>query len=163
MAASLPGTQPVYTRLVDDPGGDPYSGAQVNVLYDDVEAVGTWFGAGLPITSGGGILLQIADGANTVGYTGQKGVYGLAGTPQTIIPGGSYDVVVGLVFAGLCSPSSGVAQGGVSVVLNGESVNIFESGSDIVSLAVAAGGQVTVTRDGGSLTYNIILNLLCWL
>lgn len=160
----FPGTQPSFVQLIDDPGGDPYQANQVNVLYNEVEAIAAHLGAGTPICAGGGIRLTLKDGLHTVGYAGQKAVYALADTPVTIVPGGSGDITSGAVIAGWVKPSSGMAMGGISICASGETITIYDDGEgNQVTFQINAGGDVVVARAAGSKTYQIVINLLCWI
>jgi len=166
MAASFPGTEVAFVQLNDDPGGDPYEASQVNSAYDEIEAIEAHFGAGTDITAKGGIRLTILGqgGSTTVGYTGEVAVAALAGTPTTLIPGGAFDVTVGAVIAYMVEPSSGSASGGIITIYNGDTETIYEDdGTNEVTITIAAGGQLTTVRTAGSLTYNIIFNVLCWI
>ena len=165
MAASFPGTQPSFVQLNDDPGGDAYEASQINTAYDEIEAVGTHFGAGTDIASKGGIRLTIKGqgGSTTVGYTGEVAVASLAGVSKTLIPGGAFDVTVGAVIAYMVEPSSGDASGGILTIYNGDTETIYDDGTNTVTLTVAAAGQMTIVRATGSLTYNVILNILVWI
>jgi len=165
MAADLPGTAFTYTPLTDDPGGDAYEAAQMNTAYEEIEAVSTWLGAGTDIASKGGIRLTIKGqgGSTTVGYTGEVAVASLAGTPTTLIPGGAFDVTVGAVIAYMVEPSSGSASGGILTIYNGDTETIYDDGTNTVTVTVAAAGQMTTVRAAGSLTYNIMLNVLVWI
>ncbi len=108
---------------------------------------------------------EAIDAGVVVGYgNGLVGINDLAGTPRVIVPGGTGDITTGVVVSGMVKPSSGVAQGGVSTVMNGETNEIYNDGNgNVVSLTINAGGDVVVSRDLGSLTYDIVLNLTCWI
>ncbi len=165
--AQFPGTEPVFTPIVDDPGGDPYSGSQVNVCYTEITASGAHFGGGLPITAAGGIRLTLKNlglsPATVVGYVGQAAIKSLAGTPVTLIPAGTYDCTSILAVTGVIKPSSGSPSAGFFYVENDSSYNLYEVGSDIVTIAVAAGGAVTVSRGGGTKTYDILFMAMGWI
>ena len=165
--ADFPGTQPTFTPLADDPGGDAYEAAQVNVLYTEVEAVGTHFGAGLPLTAAGGMRLTLKNlglsPATVVGYVGMAAIKSLAGTPVTLIPAGDYDCTSILAITGVIKPSSGSPSAGFFYVENDSSANLYEVGSDIVTVTVASGGLVTVSRGGGTLTYDILFMSMGWI
>lgn len=166
MAGDFPGTEFTYTPLTDDPGGDPYEAAQLNKAYAELLALVQHFGAGLDIVAKGGLRLKIIGqgGSTTVGYVGEVAVAALAGTPKTLIEGGTYDVTVGAVVAYMVEPSSGDASGGIITIYNGATETIYEDdGTNEVTLTVAAAGQMTTVRSAGSLTYNIIFNVLCWI
>ncbi len=166
MAADFPGTEKSFVQLSDDPGGDAYQASQVNSIYDEVEAIEAHLGAGTIITSKGGIRLTILGqgGSTTVGYVGTGiAVAALAGTPTTLIPGGATDVTVGAVVAYMVEPSSGGASGGIITIYNGATETIYDDGTNTVTLTVAAAGQMTTVRATGSLTYNIMFNVLAWI
>lgn len=162
MAADFPGTIPTFTPLTDDPGGDPYQVAQVNVLYTEVTAIGTHLGAGTSIASKGGLLLTIqgAGTSTTVGYTGEAAILAGAGTPITLVPGGSWDVAVGMIVTGIVEASDGQVQGGTSIILNGETVAVFDDGTNVYNCSVSAGGVASCVRASGSLTYKCLFKIL---
>lgn len=136
----------------------------VNAVYDDVEAIGLHFESGHAMTSNGGFRLTLADGGVDIAYTGQKAVDDLAGTAQTVVAAGTGDVAVGAVVAYMVKPSTGSAQGGVVTIYNGETVDIYnDQAGNQVTLAVAAGGAMTVTRAAGTKTYDVGINVLIWM
>lgn len=156
----FPGTQPAFVTLTDDPGGDAYEANQINVVYDEIEAIAAHFGAGTSIASGGGARLTLAQGGNDVGFSGEAAIHAGDGTPITLIPGGSWDVAVGMIVTGIVVASDGQVQAGTSYILNGETVAVFDDGTNVYNLTVAAGGALTAVRASGSLTYRCLFRLL---
>jgi hypothetical protein len=103
---------------------------------------------------------------NTFGVVGGSMIWeynGLDGTARTIIQGGSQDVVSYALFNIVIKPSTGAATSVVNTALTpGTSVAIYNSSGNTVTLYCNAGGDVTVARTGGTLTYKLIVQIL-WL
>ena len=168
--ATFPGNKFSWTDLTD--GVDypisqhPNSLAAEIIAMQDLQGAGDSDAIGDAIVSNGGIRLSLAEGGNVVGYTGQRAwsAFASGDSPGQILPGGTGDVAVGLVYAGLVSPSSGEAQGGVSVILNGETQDIYNDGAgNQITIQVNSGGDVVLNHVAGTKTYDVVLNLLCWL
>lgn len=85
-------------------------------------------------------------------------------TPVVIIPDGTGDVVAAAFISVVVRPSTGTPQASspAGALLPGGSVQIFNSGANIVTCDIAANGQMTVQRTGGILTYTIAIKVL-WL
>jgi len=149
-----------YTRTDLSDASDYPEVAQINTPANEIVAMQPHFGAGTAITSNGGIRLTLKDGGVAIAYTGQKAVDGLDDTPQTIIPDGTGDVAVGAVLAYMVSPSSGSASGGVLTLYNGETEDLYNDGTNQVTISVSAVGAMTVVRAAGSLTYDVGINIL---
>lgn len=159
MAADFPGTEPSFVQLIDDT--DPYEVGQINSVYDEIEAIGAHLGAGVPITAGGGIRLTLADGATVVGYCGEKAENDVAGSAQTVIPGGTYDVTAIVKVDWVVKASDGQVSWGTDGLEPGDLALIFEddAGNEL-TLAISAGGEATVQRTGGGLTYDVLMKFL---
>ena len=157
--ADLPGTAFDYVPLAGNT--DPYDGAQMDAAYEEIKAVSTWLGGGTTIASGGGIRLTLADGATVVGYCGEKAENDVAGSAQTVIPGGTYDVTAIVKIDWVVKASDGQVSWGTDGLEPGDSALIFEddAGNEL-TLAISAGGEATVQRTGGGLTYGVLLKFL---
>jgi len=157
--ANWPGTLHTFTPKIV---GDTIVIGDVNAPHEEIIALETGLGAGTPVTSKGGLRLTIQGvGTSTdIGYSGEVAISAAAGTPVTLIPGGDWDVAKGMIIAGLISASDGQVQGGTSVVLNGESVVLFDDGTNSYTVTCNAGGDVTGVRTGGALTYDGIFRIL---
>lgn len=163
----FPGTQPSFVQLVDDsaPGagdGDAYEANQINVAYNEIEALAAHVGAGTSIASGGGQRLTLAQGGNDAGYSGEAAIYAGAGTPIVIVPAGAWDVAVGMIVTGIVVASDGQVQAGTTYILNGETKAVFDDGEggNVYDLTVAAGGEASCVRASGSLTYRCLFRML---
>lgn len=86
---------------------------------------------------------------------------GLDGTPQTVIPDGVGDVtrllggnavIAEITGAGTATVRLGVVPGAASVIYN--------DGTDACTVAVGAGGDVTIYRSAGADTFKVVLWLL---
>ncbi len=88
--------------------------------------------------------------------------WSLTGTSQTIIADSAQDVTAACAIQYVVKPSSGAAVAGATTLANGASTTLYNVGSDVVTLTVAANGSVTIARTGGTLTYKVIVQLL-WL
>lgn len=81
-------------------------------------------------------------------------------TATTIIPDqATIDVKQLLRFEAIVKPSTGSADTVEGSVAVSGSVSLYSSGVNILTLAVAASGAVTLQRTGGALTYDVRLRL----
>lgn len=85
------------------------------------------------------------------------------GTASTLIANGAKDVTGILVFIFGVVPSSGAANWNIGGLAPGESMNIYEDGSNIVVATVSAVGAFTVQRTGGTRTYEVIIPSAGWI
>lgn len=88
---------------------------------------------------------------------------GITGTAQTIIPNGTGDVVYQLL-ADIAWRDSAGNSGSVTRALapGGSNYIVDDGGSNVLTLAVAANGAVTVQRTAGSRTYTVSM-IMTWL
>jgi hypothetical protein len=83
----------------------------------------------------------------------------VAGTAVAVVSG----VTTGLYFRAVIKPSTGSATTeAAGPILPGGSSSLYISGANTLVLAISAGGAVTVQRTGGTLTYDVALDML-WL
>lgn len=157
----FPATQPSWVQLNDDPGGDAYEASQVNTIYDEVEAIAAHQGAGKTVCANGGVLQTLAESGSTVGYAVGAAADDVDGTPVVLIPGGTYDVTAIVGFMGIVNPSSGTPEFGFNfAVPGGDSVTLFDDGTNTCTLSVSAGGEVSVVRGAGTITFDVVLSFI---
>ena len=157
----FPGTQPSWVQLNDDPGGDEIQVSQVNTIYDEVEAIAAHLGAGKTVCANGGVLQTLAESGSTVGYMVGAAADDVDGTPVVLIPGGTYDVTAIVGFIGVVKPSSGSPEFGFNFAEpGGDVVTLFDDGTNTLTLSVSAGGEVSVVRGVGTLTFDVVLSLI---
>lgn len=153
----------------DDVEGGIFAHSNGNVY------MGSWTNDGLRLRTNNTDRAVIdASGNFGVGTTGplgpfhiQSGVYNnlswvsdsVDGTSDVIIPNGTGDVAHLLQATWQVYDQSSVVQGSSGQVTPGNTLDIFTNASDIVTLTVAANGEASIARSGGSLTYTVILNL----
>ena len=99
------------------------------------------------------------------GYQGISGFLhwqydAIDGTLRTIIPNGPGDVVYSLRIMFVLRTSGGGQANNTTGLIPTASFDLWNSGSDILTLSVAANGAVTIQRTGGTLTYRVGLWLL---
>lgn len=80
----------------------------------------------------------------------------------TIIPNAAGDVAVMLTVLYVISESGGGTAGGTATVLNNSSVDLYDDGTDILTLAVGVGGSATLQRTAGATTFDVSLWMV-WL
>lgn len=76
-----------------------------------------------------------------------------------IISDGSYDVTAILFIQIAIKASDGNKNAGVSYVENNDSISLWDDGTDVLTLAVAADGSATIQRTAGSLTFDTTLRM----
>lgn len=84
------------------------------------------------------------------------------GTSQEILPDAAGDVIYGLAGTCLIRDSTGVltVKNIAPAVAPGATFDLINDGTNILRITVAAGGQVTVARAGGSRTFNVTFQLM---
>lgn len=97
---------------------------------------------------------------NTPSYGGYRMANDVAGAAVTIIANGTGDVTVGLQAMYFVSESAGGTGGGSATCLNNASVDLYDDGTDVLTLAVAADGSVTLQRTAGAATFDVSLWLV---
>ena len=81
---------------------------------------------------------------------------GVDGTARTVIPNGAGDVVYTSHWTYVVRTSGAdVAADDTGQVPPGNSVSLWDNAGNVLTLAVAADGSVTVQRTGGALTYKV--------
>lgn len=84
---------------------------------------------------------------------------GLDGVLVTIVPNGAGDVTAILQFDGVVSESAGGVSNPAGNLTPGNTVNIYDDGVDVLTLAVTALGAVTIQRPAGAATFDVNLGL----
>jgi len=136
-------------------------GANTRLTIDHTTGLAT-FASGLNVGGANdrGPRLLVKSGCGLHGVWGYDGV---DGTARTVISDGTDDVQYILSCRAVYRDSSGNAGRYLDAWLTpGNSVNLYDNGTDILTLAVAANGSVTVQRTGGSRTYKVMLDMI-WL
>jgi hypothetical protein len=88
--------------------------------------------------------------SNTKHWTGTS----IDGTPQTIIPNATGDVVEVITIQYAASEITGTdVSGGVVVLEPGDTFTVLTDGTNILTLTCAADGSVTIARSAGTDTY----------
>jgi len=72
----------------------------------------------------------------------------------------AYDVTGILFVMAAIKASNGEVDAGVSYVENDDSVDLWDDGTNVLTLAVAANGQATLQRTAGSLTFDVTLGMV---
>lgn len=102
--------------------------------------------------------------APVVGATIWRGT-GITAISQTIISDGTGDVTVALRCFCLARSSAGdIIEGVNNTAIPGGTITLFNGGggANVLTVAVAANGSVTIQRTAGALTYDAALFLLWW-
>lgn len=86
----------------------------------------------------------------------------VAGGAVTIVPNAAGDVASGLTVLYRVLESAGGVSGGSATVNNNSSVDLYDDGTDILTLAVAADGSATLQRTAGAATFDVSLWMV-WL
>lgn len=86
--------------------------------------------------------------------SGAIGATGVAGTAVTLLAAGTIAYAVTLVFV-VHAVTGADASGGTVTLECGDSYAIYNDGTDVLTLALSAGGQLTVQRTGGADTFNV--------
>jgi len=97
---------------------------------------------------------------NTPAYGGYRMANDVAGVAVTIITNATGDVTVGLQAMYFVSESGGGTSGGMATVPNGGSADLYDDGTDVLTLAVAADGSTTLQRTAGATTFDVSLWLV---
>lgn len=163
MPTSWPGTAYTRTDLVDGAGNDYPQAAHVNVPANEVVAMQASLGAGEDQTANGGFLLTLARGGVTVGYSSAFAANDVAGTAVTLIPNGSKDVTAILTFIFAVKASTGGVNWGIGGLAPGDSMELFNDGTNILTAAVSAVGAFTVQRTGGTATFDVVFPTAGWI
>lgn len=108
----------------------------------------------LTLTPDGNQRYRFGEGGKWVGS-----VSDVDDTAQELVADGTGDVADLLTYRAIVKPSTGTAVAVSGEIAPGNSANLYDVGSDVLTLAVAADGSVTVQRGGGTLTYNARLTL----
>jgi len=87
-------------------------------------------------------------------------LYTITNTAITVIPDSIGDVVAILTVIYAVSESAGGVSGGTATVVPTGSVDLYDDGVDVLTLAVAANGTVTLQRTAGAATFNVSLNMV---
>ena len=72
-----------------------------------------------------------------------------------IVRDGAYDVTAILALMVALTASDGSTDAGFVYCENDNSVTVFDDGTDVLTLAVAANGQATLQRTAGTMTFDI--------
>lgn len=92
------------------------------------------------------------------GYSGHWTWSGVDGTARTVIPNGTGDVTeVATFLYAVSAVTAGDAMGGTVVLEPSDSFELYDDGTDALTLAVAADGSVTVQRTAGADTFKVSL------
>lgn len=92
------------------------------------------------------------------GYCATWGYNGVAGTALTVIANGAGDVTEGIAVQYVASEVTGTdTGGGVAYLEPGDSWNICSDATNVLTLACAADGSVTVQRTAGTDTFKVTL------
>jgi len=123
-------------------------------------------GAGLSgLTDDDHTQYLLADGTRlesvAPGHRKLLGAETVAGVAVEIIANGSTDVTAGLYAMVLVKPSTGAVDYGSTYCANNSSSELFNDGTDVLTLAVAADGSATLQRTSGStLTFDVTLEAI---
>jgi len=77
-----------------------------------------------------------------------------------IVRDSGYDVTARLDIFCTIKCSDGNKDGGISFVNNNDSVALWNDGTNVLTLAVAANGQATLQRTAGAVTFDITLRAI---
>lgn len=103
---------------------------------------------------------NMTDAGTVVGYRGFISMNNIGTTPRTIIPDGTPgDVTAILQVSGVVLANDSTVDGGLSMIPNGGSANLYSRDSNTLTLSVAANGSATIVA-AGALTYDCVLNLI---
>ena len=107
-----------------------------------------------------GRIPAIVSGA-TVGYAKLIAANDVAGGAVTIIANGTGDVTAILAGTAVVLTSDSNTDGGPIYVKNNDSWVLYDDGTDVLTLAVAADGSATLQRTAGStLTFDVVLQII---
>ncbi len=93
------------------------------------------------------------------GHTGLN-LYTITNAVTTIIPDSIGDVAAILTIIYAVSENAGGVSGGTATVVPTGSVVLYNDGVDVLTLAVAVNGTVTLQRTAGGATFNVSLNMV---
>lgn len=86
---------------------------------------------------------------------------GIGGGALTVISGGAYDVTKLLYYTAIVHEEGGAGVAGPTGTLTpGNTVDLYDDGTDVLTLAIDAGGQVTVSVTAGEETFTMLIALL---
>ncbi len=85
----------------------------------------------------------------------------VAGVAVTLLAAGAVQYVLTVVYA-VRAIGAGDENGGVVTLAPGDSFALYNDGTDVLTLALSAGGELTVQRTAGAETFDIKL-LGVWL
>jgi len=71
----------------------------------------------------------------------------------------AYDVTGILLVMAAIKASNGEVDAGVSYVENDNSVDLWDDGTNVLTLAVDSDGEVTLQRTAGTLTFDVTLRM----
>ena len=95
-------------------------------------------------------------------FSGHTGInlYAIAAGAITVIPDSIGDVAAILTIIYAVSESAGGVSGGTATVVPAGSVVLYNDGTDVLTLAVAANGAVTLQRTAGAATFDVSINMV---
>ena len=99
---------------------------------------------------------------NQGGYGGYGSAKAVAGGAVTILPHGAKDAASGMTMFYRVLESAGGTSGGSATVDNTSSVDLYDDGTDVLTLAVAADGSATLQRTAGAATFDVVY-LIVWM
>jgi hypothetical protein len=97
------------------------------------------------------------------GYLGYWGLYAMDAIVASVdvIPGGTWDVTKLLYYTAVVWEESGAGVGGPTGTLTpGNTVDLYDDGTDVLTLAIDAGGEVTVSKTAGADSFGMVIGLL---
>lgn len=95
------------------------------------------------------------------GHRKLLGAEAVAGTAVTIIADGDEDVTAILAAVVVVKASDGNTDAGFTFCRNDDSVELYNDGTDVLTLAVAADGSATLQRTAGSsLTFDVLMDAI---
>jgi len=96
-------------------------------------------------------------GVGSVGYCGFWTGDDVDDNAQTVIPNGTGDVGAMLWCAYIANEVGGGVDGGTATVTPGNTADLYDDGTDVLTLAVAADGSVTISRTAGAASFDVML------
>lgn len=101
-------------------------------------------------------------GAIGPGYMGFVTLNDVGAGAKTIVPNGAGDVASGATIVYRLSESGGGVDGNVVMVTTPGAVDLYDDGTDVCTLTIAANGSVSVARSAGAATFDVAL-FIVWL